>query len=521
MTASPSKPQLRSTAERTGPAPPAPAGGTVRPAGFETRQQVGRAVLLAVDAAVIVAALVAAYGVRFWLGLGEAPGSQVRLQEYLKLTVLLVPGILLLCQSWSLYRLASRHSAVEEAAVVVRAVSAATALVLALTFFYREFSYSRLVFAVFWPLCIGGMVLAQLGFRHWQLRRYSRGCDLRRTVVIGRAPSYLAQRLATEPVFGLQVVGCVAPPPRGPESRALQLVDSARGGRRPPAAGGDMPELGGLAALDEVLAEHAVEEVVVLDQELDHADLLHVIDTCERRGVRVRMIPAIYDLFVQPGDFSYVHGVPLLRVDERRYLWLMRLIKRCFDMIVSGVLLVLLLPVMALIWLVIRLDSPGPALFVQRRAGEHGRPFTMLKFRTMAVDAEQRLHEVVDVGGLAQPVFKIERDPRVTRVGRWLRRSSLDELPQLINVLRGEMSLVGPRPEELSMAARYDVWQRRRLKVKPGITGLQQVEARGTLSDLNDRVRLDVYYIRKQSLLLDVVILARTVWAVLRGHGAA
>ena len=144
----------------------------------------------------------------------------------------------------------------------------------------------------------------------------------------------------------------------------------------------------------------------------------------------------------------------------------------------------------------------------------------MFKFRTMIEGAEERLGEVVDLEDLEQPAFKVENDPRITGFGKFLRRWSLDELPQLWNVLKGEMSLVGPRPEELRVVDRYDVWQRRRLKVKPGITGLQQVEARGGLSELNARVRLDVYYIRKQSLLLDAVIMLRTVWAVLRGAGA-
>jgi len=144
----------------------------------------------------------------------------------------------------------------------------------------------------------------------------------------------------------------------------------------------------------------------------------------------------------------------------------------------------------------------------------------MLKFRTMVVDAEHRLTSIIDVNRLAEPVFKIVRDPRVTPVGRWLRRFSLDELPQLMNVLKGDMSLVGPRPEELRLVEHYDVWQRRRLKVKPGITGLQQIEARGALSSLHDRVRLDMYYTRKQSTLLDLVILFRTVGIVLSGRGA-
>jgi len=267
------------------------------------------------------------------------------------------------------------------------------------------------------------------------------------------------------------------------------------------------------------LESEAPDDVLVLEQGLSHRRLLEAIDLCERRGVRVRLVPPIYDLLVGPRDFSYLGNVAFIRVDERRYRRGAALAKRAVDVCVSGVGLLLSLPWLAALAVWIRRDSDGPVFFAQVRAGEGGRPFRLWKLRTMVSDAEARLADVVDVEALQEPVFKLDHDPRVTRVGRFLRRTSLDELPQLWNVLRGDMSLVGPRPEEVGMVERYDVWQRRRLKVKPGITGLQQVTCRGTPS-LNERVRLDVYYIRKQSLLFDLVILFRTVWVVLHGRGA-
>jgi lipopolysaccharide/colanic/teichoic acid biosynthesis glycosyltransferase len=165
------------------------------------------------------------------------------------------------------------------------------------------------------------------------------------------------------------------------------------------------------------------------------------------------------------------------------------------------------------------MQSPGPGLFAQRRVGQDGQAFLMRKLRSMVPDAEARLPDIVDVGALDQPVYKLDEDPRVFPLGRFLRRWSLDELPQLWNVVRGEMSLVGPRPEAEEVVARYDAHQRRRLKAKPGMTGLQQVHARATL-DLEERIRLDVYYIRRRTFLFDLYILARTPWAVVSGHGA-
>ena len=193
--------------------------------------------------------------------------------------------------------------------------------------------------------------------------------------------------------------------------------------------------------------------------------------------------------------------------------------KRLLDVIGACLGLILSSPLMLLIALAIKLDSAGPVLFTQWRAGQGGQPFRMYKFRSMVVDAEARLNEVIANNRLPPPVFKIPDDPRVTRVGRILRRFSLDELPQFVNVLKGEMSLVGPRPEEMRIAALYSDWHRRRLAVKPGITGPMQTYGRGTLS-LDERVRLELDYIEGYTIWKDFGYLLKTVRAVLGGRGA-
>ena len=194
-------------------------------------------------------------------------------------------------------------------------------------------------------------------------------------------------------------------------------------------------------------------------------------------------------------------------------------LKRLIDVIGACIGLILAAPVTPLIALAIKLDSPGPVLFVQARAGQGGRPFRMYKFRSMVVDAEARLNEVIARNRLPPPVFKIPDDPRVTRVGRILRRFSLDELPQFVNVLKGEMSLVGPRPEEMRIAALYSDWHRGRLAIKPGITGPMQTYGRGTLS-LDERVRLELAYIEDYTIGKDFLYLLKTIRAVLGGRGA-
>ena len=196
-----------------------------------------------------------------------------------------------------------------------------------------------------------------------------------------------------------------------------------------------------------------------------------------------------------------------------------RAIKRAMDIAGSLVGLILTAPLLALLAVAIKLDSPGPVFFFQERVGENGRPFRMIKLRTMVEGAEEMLPTPVDLRSLPSPAFKLRHDPRVTRVGRFLRRTSLDELPQLWNVLKGEMSLVGPRPEEIRVVCLYNDWHRQRLAVKPGLTGPMQVNGRADLS-LDERVRLELHYIQNYSLWKDVCILARTLVAVVSGRGA-
>ena len=194
-------------------------------------------------------------------------------------------------------------------------------------------------------------------------------------------------------------------------------------------------------------------------------------------------------------------------------------LKRAVDMVVSALVVLLLWPLMLLIACVIKLDSRGPVFFVQERAGKGGKPFRMYKFRSMVCNAEEMLHDMVDIEQLPSPAFKIRDDPRVTRVGRVLRRTSLDELPQLWNVLRGEMSLVGPRPEEMRIVRLYDEQEKRRLAMKPGITGPMQVDGRGLLT-FKERMDLELAYIESYGLREDLRILAKTLPAVVRGTGS-
>lgn len=191
-----------------------------------------------------------------------------------------------------------------------------------------------------------------------------------------------------------------------------------------------------------------------------------------------------------------------------------RMAKRCMDILVSILILIVFLPLFVIIPILIKLMSRGPVFYTQMRGGHNGRPFKIYKFRSMVPDAERMLSKIIDINRLKEPVFKLKDDPRITRIGKILRKTSIDELPQLFNVIKGDLSLVGPRPEDVVLVKRYNPYFMERLKVKPGITGLQQVTCRGSKS-LKERVKYDLAYIKKRSLWLDIKILFRTIWVVL------
>jgi exopolysaccharide biosynthesis polyprenyl glycosylphosphotransferase len=301
-----------------------------------------------------------------------------------------------------------------------------------------------------------------------------------------------------------------------PETR-LALVGYLSAAEEPAAV--ELPRLGSIADLAETAHEHAIERVVVTEGVMSEMATERLIEECKAAGLALTFLPQHYGLLGPGVELNRLAELPVLDFrfsDPPRSTVAM---KRAMDVFVSAFVLLVMSPLLALTALAILLDSGRPVLFRQRRAGENGKPFTMLKFRTMVVDAEQRLPELIDVASLDQPAFKIRDDPRVTRVGRWLRRTSLDELPQLINVLRGEMSLVGPRPEEEAIVALYDERQRGRLAVKPGVTGPMQVYGRSDLT-FEERLAMDRDYLDNLSLLTDLAILLRTPRAIIRGDGA-
>ncbi len=262
-----------------------------------------------------------------------------------------------------------------------------------------------------------------------------------------------------------------------------------------------------------------INRVILASQNLDEDVLATYVRVCRDLGIKLSVVPPVRGMFGTAVELRHIADLPVVEYNTWHAPRSTLILKRTLDVSVALLASIALFPLAVLVAIAVRLDSPGPIIFTQRRGGRHGCPFTIYKFRTMVHDAEARLSEVVVLDHLPEPAFKLEHDPRVTRVGRILRRTSLDELPQLLNVLKGEMSLVGPRPEQVELVDRYGAEERFRLDVKPGITGPMQVFGRGQLT-FEERLAVEREYIENHSFARDIVLLALTVGVVVGRRGA-
>jgi exopolysaccharide biosynthesis polyprenyl glycosylphosphotransferase len=322
----------------------------------------------------------------------------------------------------------------------------------------------------------------------------------RRAVLVGRGKHItdVAHALADATHSPIEVVGFLSP-------NAL------------PANG--LRALGTLEDLEKVLASARIDEVIIADPDFPQDDAVELVDQCHRRGVSVRLAPSTMEILIHRAEFIPGQSVPLFELGPPVFEGVDFALKRTFDIVGATLLLVVLSPLLLMITLAVRLSSRGPILFHSIRRGIGQRPFPCLKFRTMHTDAEERQADLEELNEASGALFKIRDDPRLTRVGRVLRRFSLDELPQLVNVLRGEMSLVGPRPLPERDYDMLEEWHRKRYLVLPGITGLWQVSGRSEL-DFDDLVHLDFIYLESWSLALDLTILLKTLPAVFLRRGA-
>jgi exopolysaccharide biosynthesis polyprenyl glycosylphosphotransferase len=364
--------------------------------------------------------------------------------------------------------------------------------------------YSRLIFLYASVLIIlflsASRMLVAVVFSHIR----ARGVGMDRVLIVGAGEvgRTVMRTVVARPELGYRIVGFLDDNPEKGETNI-----------------GPFKALGGLDNLPSVLSSERITEVIIALPWTYHRKILSLITQCERAGVRARFVPDIFQLTLSRVDVDDLGGIPLLGVKPVTIRGASLAIKRAMDLALGGVGGLFALPFMALIALAIRLDSPGPILFKQVRVGKGSKEFLCWKFRSMYEGAEAEQERLKPLNEATGPLFKIKDDPRITRVGRLLRRLSLDELPQIYNILRGEMSFVGPRPPLPSEVEQYQEWHKQRLEAPQGITGLPQVSGRSDLT-FDEQCLLDIFYIENYSPALDIRILLRTVPTVLSRKGA-
>jgi exopolysaccharide biosynthesis polyprenyl glycosylphosphotransferase len=355
--------------------------------------------------------------------------------------------------------------------------------------FYGSFAFAVVYVASFRWACerVSGRLLRAAGYR-------------RRAVIVGSGSHIeaVARALGSGPHPAVSIVGFISLTPR-PDN--------------------GLHSLGSFDELADVLESNDIDEVIIADPAFPQERAVALVDIAHDRGVRVRIAPSTMDILIHRAEFVPGQLVPLFELRAPVFEGVDFAVKRAFDLVVASLLLIVLSPVLLLIALAVKLTSRGPVLYRSPRAGIGGEPFSCWKFRTMFDDADARQAALEPQNEASGALFKIRDDPRLTRVGRRLRRLSLDELPQLANVLRGQMSLVGPRPLPQRDFERLEEWHMKRYLVLPGMTGLWQVSGRAELA-FDDLVRLDFLYLERWSVFLDLTILFKTLPAVLWGRGA-
>jgi exopolysaccharide biosynthesis polyprenyl glycosylphosphotransferase len=450
-----------------------------------------RALHVATDALLVSLGWLAAYWVRF--ALNESFGKPINpFDWYVRaLPVVVLPWI---ATGWlfGLYKSARMRTAIHELQTVLRGAALGLLVLGSISFFFRELYFGRTVvlLSVAFNLVLQGG--SRLLFHQLEQRaRRSGDCDVPVLIVgTGVSAIRLLQKLQDHPETGYRVAGFVDDADELPEKDVAGL-----------------PVLGHVDDLRRIAVEHGASEVFVALPSLSHTRMLSLVLDCEDLGITFRVVTNLFEVLTAGTPIDLVDDLPLVRLGRESVHPLYEPAKRVFDLALATAGLVVAAPL--LLWVAARLRSQGVSpLFVQTRIGRGGRPFRMVKFRT--------LEETADPAAVAP---RSRHDPRITPYGAWLRVTSIDELPQLWNVLVGDMSLVGPRPEMPFIVEQYDDWQRRRLTVQPGITGLWQILGRKDLP-MHENLQYDFYYIRNRSLALDLSILVRTVGAVLSRRGA-
>jgi exopolysaccharide biosynthesis polyprenyl glycosylphosphotransferase len=491
---------------------------------------VTKASIFAIDAALAVLCFVVAFRMRS----GDAILSSTawawsrEFVPYAGILFFAVPVRLAMLLYQRVYKYSGAFSYTQEAIKIFKAIAVSSLLIVAWAFLFRggfafrEFSYSRAVFVFDFVLAIVVFGTFHLTLRYIQSKFREREINLLPTLIVGTnaEAGQTIRELRERRGLGYRVIGTVDGGASGAD--ALRLFESET----------SVPVVGDLDELAGLIRDLEIQEVIITDNSIPSERLFDaMLQIGRKQKVEFRFAPSLFNLLPQKTSVEQIGVLPMVRLFREPLSEIERFVKRFSDVVISAVAVLLLTPIWLIVSILIKLDSKGSVLFRQERVGMDGRIFLCYKFRTMSADSDDLLHREAyqkNIGGDSEanagddkwPVFgKVKDDPRVTRFGRRLRRSSFDELPQLLNVLKGDMSIVGPRPPIPYEVEEYDIWHRKRLDMKPGITGLWQVSGRNRLT-FEEMVRIDLFYIENWSLWLDLKIILLTLPAIVRGDGA-
>lgn len=487
-----------------------------------------KAALVAADALIAASSFVAAFYIRQGEPIFRETGAgkfawSTKFAPYGALLLFVILIRLLALRYYDLYRLRGEFSFVDDGIRVFKSAAIGSLLIVAAAFLYRggfhyrAFSYARGVFVLDFLIAFSSFLAVRLLLRSAQTFFRLRGINLIPTLVVGRGPeaAFCIKEMRDRPSLGYRVIGA---------------VESGIRSSGTPTTYEGVPVVSDLAGLPDAIRESRANEVIIADSGVDGDALFDVMMRCgRRRGVEFRIAPSLFNCLPSKTEVDQIGALPMVRLFREPLSDFARGSKRISDIIIASFTLALLSPFWLLIALLIKFDSQGPVFYLQERVGMDGRIFVVYKFRTMRVDSDSEIHREyqrkfiaghaeANVGNATRPAYKLRDDPRITRVGRVLRRFSLDEVPQLFNVLRGDMSIVGPRPPIPYEVEAYELRHRKRLDMKPGLTGLWQVSGRNRLP-FEEMVKLDLFYIENWSLLFDLKIVLRTVLVMLRGDG--
>lgn len=477
------------------------------------RSVAARIVLFLLDAVTINVAFFSAYYIRFVL-LHGVQFTTTFINEpftsFTQLEVVVTLGLLTLFYARGLYRLRSTGTWFKQFWIIGSAATTGFAIYAAYDYLLRQtdisLSGSRSLVGLTWLLIIVFVSFMRLLAGGFLTFLYRRGHWLTGVLVIGsgRLGKLMMQQITATPNLGYRIVGFIS--------------DSE--GAEPPSDFGRFKALGRMDDIDQVIRQLRITEAIIALPSHQHQQILRTVQICERAGADFKLVPDLYELSLSRIDVDAIEGIPLIGLRRSLTGTLQYRVKRVIDVVGASLILLIGAPIWLLTALAIKLDSPGPVLHHQTRLGYRGQPFDCFKFRSMYVNADQLLERLrASLPEDERGKFKLRNDPRRTRVGAFIRRTSLDEIPQLLNVIRGDMSLIGPRPPLPSEYERYEDWEKARLEMPPGITGLWQVRGRSDI-DFNEMVLMDLYYIENWSLRLDIQILLQTIPAVLGSKGA-